>query len=298
MFLTGIDVNDVTLAEDENVEEREAAEINGRDRLITQRETNRDMGSSLADLLRPFMENFTAPLAALAKAQMETSSSGSRKRKHDEEEEDDVKGMPELIVIPEHELRDNAHTVIDWTARSLRPYNGGDQDLFWSKVPKKVSPVIEDIKIGHLTKAPINPNVIAKIHDRGTETTGKQWLSSNYGVEGKGGKIRAENDRTAGAFVLDYAEPSGVWEAIDAIHNYQIALRSVRPEDWTADLLLKTIHDCRNFAVPSFSGKQQKDIIMDLFNQVLRQNAMKGRSKKPPMDRTEMLDLAKHLLFQ
>ena len=53
---------------------------------------------------------------------------------------------------------------------------------------------------------------------------GKQWLSSNYAVESKGGRIRADNDRTAGAFVLDYLEPTGV---------YATALRCVRPEDHT-----------------------------------------------------------------
>ena len=152
-----------------------------------------------------------------------------KKRKHDEEDEDEEgKGKPVLIEMSGYELKDDAHKIIDWTARTLRPYNGGDQDLFWSKMPMKATPVIEDIKIGHLTKAPINPNMIAKIHNRGVDTTGKQWLSSNYAVEGKGGRIRAENDRTAGAFILDYAEPSGVWEAIDAIYNYQIALRAVQ----------------------------------------------------------------------
>jgi hypothetical protein len=62
--------------------------------------------------------------------------------------------------------------------------------------------------------------------------------------------------------------------------------------------MLRTIHDCRMFDNPSFGAKQQKMMLMDFFDQVLRHNAMPGRAKKPPMDRREMLDLAKQLLFQ
>ena len=34
------------------------------------------------------------------------------------------------------------------------------------------------------------------------------------------------------------------------------------------------------------------------FAQVLKQNAMKGRCKKPPMQEPEMMDLAKALLYR
>ena len=203
-----------------------------------------------------------------------------------------------MLDIPNHHVKDDAHSCIDWEVRKVRPYNGGDWEDYWGKMPRRATPVIEDVKMGHITKAPINPNVIAKIHDRGADTTGKQWLSSNYAVEGKGGRIRADNDRTAGAFVLDYIEPNGVWDAVDAVHNYATVLRQVRPDDWSGELLLRTLHDCRMFDHPKFNTKQQKDIIMDMFDQVLRYNAMRGRVDKPPMDRTEMLDLAKQLLFR
>ena len=105
-------------------------------------------------------------------------------------------------------------------------------------MPRKVDPVIEDLKMSHLTKAPINPNVIVKLHNRGAETTAKQWLSTNYSVEDRGGKIRATSNHTAGAFILDYQEPKGVWEAVDAVHNYAMVLRMVRPDDWSGELLL------------------------------------------------------------
>lgn len=245
-------------------------------------------------MIKPMMEGNTAAISALARSQ---SSATSTKRKREMEEEEEGAQDPVLIHLTNHELKDDAHAVIDWEARSLRPYNGGDWDLYWKKMPAKAVPVIEDLAMGHVTKAPINPNVIRKLHNRGEETTGKQWLSSNYAVEGKGGRIRADNDRTAGAFVLDYQEATGVWEAVDAIHNFTVALRFVRPEDHTGELMLRTMHDCRMFRAPSFSAQDQRRMIMDYFNQVLKISAMKGRMRKPPMDRNEMLDLAKQLLF-
>ena len=171
-------------------------------------------------LLRPMMEGISAQgagMMALAKAAQEGGS--KRKRNEEDDEEEEAKGRPVLIHKPNHDLKDNAHDVMDWVARvSCRPYNGGDQELFWANMPVKSMPVIEDLKMTHLTKSPINPNIIGKLHDRGKETTGKQWLSGNYAVEGKGGRIRADNDRTAGAFVLDYTEPSGAWDVIDGMH--------------------------------------------------------------------------------
>ena len=187
---------------------------------------------SMMMMMKTMMESFTAPILALAKAQTDggtTSMTVSAKRKREEEEEEIVKSLPVLIDIESHHLKDDAHNVLDWKAREwLRPYNGHDQELYWSKRPRKCLPVIEDLEMAHLTKAPINPNVIAKLHDRGADMAAKQWLASNYSVEGKGGKIRADNDRSAGAFVLDYSLAKGPWEATDAIHNYTVVLRMVR----------------------------------------------------------------------
>ena len=54
----------------------------------------------------------------------------------------------------------------------------------------------------HVTRAHINPNMLQKLHDRGEDMTEKQWLSSNYSVEGKGCGFRADND-----FILYCQEP-------------------------------------------------------------------------------------------
>ena len=172
-------------------------------------------------MMKLMMEGVSAPIMALAKAQ--TDSTGKRKKEQDEEEE--ARSRPVLVDLPGHHLKDDAHNVIDFKARELRPYNGGNQEYYWSRRLRRSAPVIDDLKLQHLAKAPINPTVIVKLHDRGGETSAKQWLSSNYSVEGKGGKIRADNDRTAGAFVLNYSLAKGPcpWEAVDAIHNYTLS---------------------------------------------------------------------------
>ena len=201
---------------------------------------------------------------------MATSARSGRKRTRSEDEEEDTeaKSQPKLIRIENHLLEDDAHNILDWKARAIRPYNGGDQKLYWASRPRKDTPVIEDLNLSHLTKSPINPNVIAKVHDRGCQTTAKQWLSSNYSVEEKGGRIRATDDKSAGAFVLNYDEPKGVWECVDAVHNYVMVLGQVRPDDWSGRLLLTTLHNCRMFSHPKFSDKIQRELIMDFFDQV------------------------------
>ena len=68
---------------------------------------------------------------------------------------------------------------------------------------------IEDLKMRHVTRAHINPSMLQKLHDRGEDMTEKQWLSSNYSVEGKGRWIRADSDRSASAFIVCSARSPG-----------------------------------------------------------------------------------------
>jgi hypothetical protein len=119
---------------------------------------------------------------------------------------------------------------------------------------------------------PVNPDVIARLHDRGTKMTPKMWLSSNAAVENKGGKIHLDSNRTAGTFMLNYVEAASVYEAVDACHNYNIALRQVRPDDWTGAVLLQTLHQVEMFSHEKFSTKTQKDFVMDFFGQVAMGN--------------------------
>ena len=103
------------------------------------------------------------------------------KRKRDEEQEDDQE-EPILVSFLGHDLRDNAHDIIDWEARSLRPYMG-KQEEFWARQGRKCKPVLQNLKDKHLTKSPANPKLIAKLQDRGAEVTLKMFHFKNINVE-------------------------------------------------------------------------------------------------------------------
>lgn len=189
-----------------------------------------------------------------------------RKRVHEEEEEEVAK--PVLIDVKDHHLQDDAHSVLDWKARALRPFNGRDLKMYWENVPVKAKPVLEDIAMSHLTKVPINPSIVAKAHDRGAETTAKQWLSTNYSVRSNDCKMRATDKGTAGAFFYEFQDAKGVWESVDGVHNYMHVLSLIRPDDYSGRLLLTTLHQCRYFAHPLINSKGQRELIMGLFDQV------------------------------
>lgn len=229
-----------------------------------------DMGG-MAGMMHMMMRMNKESMRTMVEPMVEVFKTHMRaKRRREEDEEEELKSKPILIDIPNHHLKDDAHTVLDMTARSVRPYNGGDQAAYWAKRRQKAEPVIEDLKMSHLTKTPINPSTIAQLHDRGYATAAKQWLSSNYSVRDNDRKIRATEKGTAGAFYYDYAEAASVWDAVDAVHNYTMCLRMVHEDDWSGQLLLKTLHECRMFAHPKFSTREQRQMIMDLFDKVRR----------------------------
>ena len=191
------------------------------------------------------------------------------KRKRCREEDDEEVEKPVLIDVKNHRLLDDAKTVFDWKARSLRPFNGADQKVYWENMPVKYKPVLEDVDISHLTKMPVNPSVVAKAHDRGEETTAKQWLSTNYSVRSNDCKMRASDKGLAGSFFYDFQDSKGVWEVVDGVFNYMHVLSVIKPEDYSARLLLYVLHQCRFFSHPNITAKGQKELVMLLFDQVV-----------------------------
>jgi hypothetical protein len=123
-----------------------------------------------------------------------------------ETECDDDQEEPILVSIPGHNLLDNAHDVIDWDARSLRPFMGKQEEL-WKREGRKSKPVLQNLRDGHLTKSPANPKLVAKLHDRGAEITLKMFHYKNINVEHRHGKLKLDHQASTAAFQYDYAEP-------------------------------------------------------------------------------------------
>jgi hypothetical protein len=192
--------------------------------------------------------------------------------------EDEPDRVPVLLDVSDHHLKDDGHQVIDFVARSVRPLQC-EQDLWWKNQPRVARPVMEDLKVSHLTCSSISPKTIARVHDRGAELTLKMFLSSNVGVETRDGKLRFDTDSLQGAFLLDYHEPQGVWEAVGAVHNYVTILRLIRTEDYSGHVMLHTLHAVRFFAGACRNVTEQKKMVTNFCDQVFRKNACHGRNR-------------------
>lgn len=175
----------------------------------------------------------------------------------------------------------------------------GTQTEFWKNQKQFAKPIKEDLLDSHLTSSAVNPKVIAKMHDRGAEVNAKLFLEGNANVDHRPGKIKLEDDHTAGSFQRDYVELQGVWQAVDAAWNYATALRSIRPGDHSGHLILKTLHDVRFFvgACRKDSKRQQK-MILDFMNNVFRKNSLKGRCREPPLDWKQVMDEARSVMIK
>ena len=156
---------------------------------------------------------------------------------------------------------------------------------------------MEYLKIAHLTRSNISPKTIARVHDRGAELTLKMFLSSNVGVESRDGKLRFDSNSLQGAFLLDYHEPQGVWEAVGAVHNYITVLRGIRTEDYSGHVMLHTLHCVRFFSGACRNVAEQKKMVISFCDQVLRKNACYGRNRSPPMQYKECYELAQQVMF-
>ena len=247
------------------------------------------------------LESMATGMSAFTKCMetmMSSASKISRKRKSlSDTDSDEGHQEPVLISYPNHDLKDNAKDIIDWKARSLRPFRG-EQKEYWKKQPRVARPIMSDLRNSHLTESPLNPKLIEKLHDRGTELSLKMFHSGNINVEQRRGKVKLDEKSSAAAFQLDYKEPQTVWETVDCVQRYTITLRSVRPDDYTGDLLLRVLHEYRYFAGVSRTDGYQKALITKFVEKVFVENSNRGRSRTPPLDYSEVSRKAKITLHE
>ena len=118
---------------------------------------------------------------------------------------------PVLLLVENHTIRDDAHKEIDFVARSVRPLQC-DPSVWWAEQKRVARPIKEDLEDTHLTASSVNPRTVMKLHDRGAELNNKMFLSSNVGVEQRQGKMKFNAVTNEGTYLLDYAEPQGVWQ--------------------------------------------------------------------------------------
>ena len=188
---------------------------------------------------RELMAEQTKLLAAI----LAERDSGT-KRTRSEDDMDEWEKNPEsfiMVTVENHTIRDDASTVGDWTARKLRPWSGSQEEL-WRNLTKVVRPILNSITDEHLHDGEINPRLLVRTHDRGSEISVKQFFGKNANVTSRQAKVRLDGDAAA-SWNLDFVEPQGVWEVIDCVHHYATALWCVRREDHSGLVLLRVLHD-------------------------------------------------------
>ena len=129
----------------------------------------------LATLLPQLLNTFSGVFSGSLEKLTDFATSGGKRKLEEEDKEADG---PIMIDLPGHHLKDDAHSVMDKVARLLRPWMGSQVDL-WKAHPRKVKPVLQDLKDRHLTKSCVNPRVVEKMHDRGAELTLKMFHHKN-----------------------------------------------------------------------------------------------------------------------
>lgn len=129
----------------------------------------------LATLLPQLLNTFSGVFSGSLEKLTDFVTSGGKRKLEEEDKEADG---PIMIDLPGHHLKDDAHSVMDKVARLLRPWMGSQADL-WKAHPRKVKPVLQDLKDRHLTKSCVNPRVVEKMHDRGAELTLKMFHHKN-----------------------------------------------------------------------------------------------------------------------
>ena len=243
---------------------------------------------------RELMAEQTKLLAAI----LEKRDSG-RKRSHSEGDMEEWERNPEsfaMVSVDNHSIKDDAVSAGDWTARKLRPWSGSQEEM-WRNLPRVARPVLNSIVDEHLHDGEVNPRLLVRMHDRGSELSIKQFFGKNANVTSRQAKVRLDGDSTA-SWNLDFVEPQGVWEVIDCVHHYVTALWCVRREDHTGLVLLRVLHDFRYFAGAARNDKHQVEMLKSFVDAVLVKNGSNGRKSAPPVGYEGMMRMADRVLFK
>ena len=240
--------------------------------------------------------NLIANLAALVAAQVSNLEEevSVRKRKKKKEGLDDMVEEEELEPVVFDGLRgmDNGVDIICWEARmKLRPFTG-DWEKFWANQPRVDHPVRESLDASFLRMDPVNGMVTMRDHDRGAPRKIKQYLKDNLRVTKTKAWVSSQGmEEHDIGLSKNYAEPTGVYEVMSAIHQYNINVWMIRRDDWSGMLMIKVLHDVKYFApllISKIRTKAERDskqleVITWFADHVLELNSQRGRLHKTPL---------------
>ena len=126
-----------------------------------------------------------------------------------------------------------------------------------------------------------------KHHDRCAITEIKNYWGKNSGVQTKDkNKLRIREigeEHFARRLKKDWANPNTVWEMMDAAFNYAAVEHMTRQYSYAALSMIRAIHDCRFFVGVAANPKQQRVLLENYFNEVLKKIQHRGREGKHPL---------------
>ena len=118
VFYTGANINDITLGSESDADGEKEARSEGNET-----ESVSHGGGGRQDEMRLMMATMQQFLDKSSNAfdAMATSVKRGKKRlRSEDEDEDELKSKPKLILIENHLLKDDAHTIFDWKAFQWR----------------------------------------------------------------------------------------------------------------------------------------------------------------------------------
>ena len=240
--------------------------------------------------------NLIANLAALTAtlaAQASNLEEGSvKKKKKKKEGLDDMVEEEDLEPVVFEGGMDNGVDIICWDVRKNLPPFTGDWVKFWDEAPRVKHPIRESLDCSFLRMDPVNGLVTMRDHDRGAPRKIKQYLKDNLRVT----KTKAWVSNQGGeehdiGLARNYVEPTGVYEVMSAIHQYNTNVWMIRRDDWSGMLMIKVLHDVKYFAPILISkirtkaerDKKQLEVITWFADHVLELNSQRGRLRKTPL---------------
>ena len=138
-----------------------------------------------------------------------------------------------------------------------------------------------------------------KHHDRCAITEIKNYWGKNSGVQTKDkNKLRIREigeEHFAMGLEKDWANPNTVWEMMDAAFNYAAVEHMTRQYSYAALSMIRAIHDCRFFIGVAASPKQQRVLVENYFNEMLKKNQHRGREGKHPLTFRECKEVSKEV---
>ena len=230
---------------------------------------------------------------------METGKKKSKQGVDDNDEEEELTPVKfDLSKIDD----DDGVSMICWEIRNkLRPFTG-DLDTFWKNQPRVVRPLRESLDTDFLRMDSVNGTVTLRDHDRGAIRTIKQYSKGNIRVAKSKAFVSNVGLETHDVgLVKDYEECTATYQIISALWQYATNIWMIRRDDYSGLLMLRILHDVKFFLpllVHKISEKATRDlrqveVIRYFCDQVLEQNSMRGRSRRPPLDYEEVMKVAK-----